>query len=169
MARTNMLGFIGSIGFGEMVLIGIIGLLIFGSSLPTVGRKLGRGLMEFKKGLRGIKDEIDDAMDHADAEAERSALDQDRKAGQEAADRTAQAALPGAGGQADASASAAAAGGEPAAASAAPADAPSSGEASSASPAGDAAMPESAQVGGSDPSPAVAAADGKNAADKPAG
>jgi sec-independent protein translocase protein TatA len=162
-----MLGFIGSIGFGEMVLIGIIGLLIFGSSLPTVGRKLGRGLMEFKKGLRGIKDEIDDAMEQADAEAERSALDQDRRAGQEAEP---QAALPRAGGQADASASAAAAGGEPAAAaSAAPADAPSSGEASSASPAGDSARPESAPAGGSDPSPAVAAADAKNAADKPAG
>src|SRR5262245_36908271 len=69
------LAFIGSIGFGEMVLIGIIGLLVFGSRLPNVGRKLGRRLMEFKKGLLGLKDEMDDAMSEADAAAERKALE----------------------------------------------------------------------------------------------
>jgi sec-independent protein translocase protein TatA len=44
-----------------MILIAAIGLLVFGNRLPDVGRSLGRGIVEFKKGLRGIKDEIDEA------------------------------------------------------------------------------------------------------------
>lgn len=45
----------------EMILIAAIGLLVFGNRLPDVGRSLGKGIVEFKKGLRGIKDEIDEA------------------------------------------------------------------------------------------------------------
>ena len=54
------------LGFGwpgttEWILIAVVGLLVFGNKLPDVGRSLGRGIVEFKKGLRGIKDEIDQA------------------------------------------------------------------------------------------------------------
>ena len=45
----------------EMILIAAVGLLIFGNRLPDVGRSLGKGIVEFKKGVRGIKDEIDEA------------------------------------------------------------------------------------------------------------
>ena len=41
----------------EMVIIGIIAVLLFGSRLPGVGRSLGRGLIEFKKGLNGVEDD----------------------------------------------------------------------------------------------------------------
>src|ERR1700683_26005 len=37
----------------------IVALLIFGRRLPEVGRSLGKGIIEFKKGLSGIEEEID--------------------------------------------------------------------------------------------------------------
>ncbi len=46
-------------GWGELVIIGIVAVLIFGRRLPDVGRSLGQGLVEFKKGLKGVKDEVD--------------------------------------------------------------------------------------------------------------
>ncbi len=47
----------------EMIVIGVVGLLIFGNRLPEVGRGLGKGIIEFKKGLKGIEDDIDKAAD----------------------------------------------------------------------------------------------------------
>ncbi|MGE0605898.1 MAG: twin-arginine translocase TatA/TatE family subunit [Pirellulales bacterium] len=55
---TNLpLAFMG-IGPMEMVIVGIIAVLLFGKRLPEVGRSLGKGLMEFKKGVSGIQDEL---------------------------------------------------------------------------------------------------------------
>lgn len=45
----------------EMLIIGAIAVLLFGKRLPEVGRSLGKGIVEFKKGIRGIEDEIDSA------------------------------------------------------------------------------------------------------------
>jgi sec-independent protein translocase protein TatA len=36
-----------------------VGVLLFGRRLPEVGRYLGKGIVEFKKGLKGLEDEID--------------------------------------------------------------------------------------------------------------
>lgn len=47
------------VGPAEMLFIGIIALLLFGKKLPEVARSLGKGVIEFKKGLRGIEDELD--------------------------------------------------------------------------------------------------------------
>ena len=58
---------IGPLGFQEVALILIVGLLLFGARLPEVGRSLGRSLMEFKRGLAGVKDQIGDL----DAESDR--------------------------------------------------------------------------------------------------
>jgi sec-independent protein translocase protein TatA len=44
-----------------MVIIAVFGVLLFGKRLPEVGRSLGKGIVEFKKGLKGIDDEVDDA------------------------------------------------------------------------------------------------------------
>ena len=49
-----------------MLVILVIGLLIFGSRLPEVGRSLGRGLMEFKRGLRGMQDEMNSIESESD-------------------------------------------------------------------------------------------------------
>lgn len=43
----------------EWIVILVVALLLFGRRLPEVGRSLGTGLVEFKRGLRGITDEVD--------------------------------------------------------------------------------------------------------------
>ena len=48
-------------GGTEWIILLIIGLLVFGRRLPEVGRSIGRSIVEFKKGIKGIEDEIDDA------------------------------------------------------------------------------------------------------------
>jgi sec-independent protein translocase protein TatA len=45
--------FLGNIGPGELVLIFLVLLLVFGPRLPEVGRSLGIGIKEFKDGLKG--------------------------------------------------------------------------------------------------------------------
>ena len=45
-----------------MVVLGIA-VLLFGKRLPEVGRSLGRGIIEFKKGIRGVEDELRSAND----------------------------------------------------------------------------------------------------------
>ncbi|WP_010587084.1 twin-arginine translocase TatA/TatE family subunit [Schlesneria paludicola] len=47
------------VGIPEMMFFGIIALLLFGKKLPEVARSLGKGVIEFKKGLRSIEDELD--------------------------------------------------------------------------------------------------------------
>ena len=46
-------------GWEWMALV-VIGLLVFGRRLPEVGRSVGKSIVEFKKGIKGIEDEIDD-------------------------------------------------------------------------------------------------------------
>jgi len=44
--------------FTELLVLGIIGLLLFGKKLPEVAKNLGKGVSEFKKGLSGFQDEM---------------------------------------------------------------------------------------------------------------
>ena len=55
---SSILAF-GGIGTTEVIIILVIGLLIFGRRLPEVGKSLGRSIVEFKKGVKGIEDDID--------------------------------------------------------------------------------------------------------------
>ena len=50
---------LGMPGLTEWIIIGALGLLIFGKRLPEVGRSLGKGIVEFKKGLKGIDEEVE--------------------------------------------------------------------------------------------------------------
>jgi sec-independent protein translocase protein TatA len=48
-----------NIGPMELMFILGLGVLLFGKRLPEVGRSLGRGIVEFKKGLNGVTDDLD--------------------------------------------------------------------------------------------------------------
>lgn len=58
----------GGISTPELLFFGIIALLLFGKRLPEVARSLGKGLTEFKKGMRGVEDDFRAA--YRDAEHE---------------------------------------------------------------------------------------------------
>lgn len=48
----------GSIGMGEMLIILLVALLLFGRRLPEVARSLGKGITEFKRGMREIENDV---------------------------------------------------------------------------------------------------------------
>jgi len=52
----------------------IVGLLLFGKRLPEVGRSIGKGIVEFKKGLQGIEEEVSQAGNTQTAAAARPAI-----------------------------------------------------------------------------------------------
>ena len=45
----------------EIIVIVLVVLLLFGRRLPMVGRSLGKGIVEFKKGLKDVKDDIEES------------------------------------------------------------------------------------------------------------
>lgn len=49
------------LGHWELLIVAGIALLLFGHRLPSVMRSLGRGVVEFKKGVAGVEDEIESA------------------------------------------------------------------------------------------------------------
>src|SRR4051794_5512370 len=48
----------------EMMLLAGLGLLIFGKRLPEVGRNIGKGIVEFKRGLKEAESEISSEPSH---------------------------------------------------------------------------------------------------------
>jgi sec-independent protein translocase protein TatA len=44
------------LGTTELIIVGAVVLLLFGSRLPKVMRSLGEGIVEFKRGVQGIED-----------------------------------------------------------------------------------------------------------------
>lgn len=59
---ATMLAFFGGIGTQEIMIILVVALLLFGGHrLPELGRSLGKSLVEFKKGVKGLQDDIDSA------------------------------------------------------------------------------------------------------------
>jgi sec-independent protein translocase protein TatA len=56
---TPLFAFLPSLGPSEILILLILGILLFGRKLPEVGRYLGKGIVEFKKGIKGLEDEYD--------------------------------------------------------------------------------------------------------------
>jgi len=54
--------FLPNLGTTELLIVGFVSLLIFGNRLPSVMRSLGKSVTEFKKGVSGIEDDIDNAV-----------------------------------------------------------------------------------------------------------
>jgi TatA/E family protein of Tat protein translocase len=58
-----------NLGFGEMVFIFLLALLIFGPrKLPEIGRQLGRSLAEFKRASNEFRSQIEDEVRQLEAE-----------------------------------------------------------------------------------------------------
>jgi sec-independent protein translocase protein TatA len=66
--HMNNIAFISMPGSWEWLVLAFLGLLIFGKRLPEVGKSLGKSIVEFKKGLKGMEDDIN-----------RSVIDDDQK------------------------------------------------------------------------------------------
>ena len=44
----------------QWMVIMVIAVLLFGNRLPQVARSLGKGMLEFRKGLKGLEDDFDE-------------------------------------------------------------------------------------------------------------
>jgi len=64
----------GNLGAGEIILIVLVILILFGAKkIPELAKGLGKGMSEFKKGLKEVGDEIK----HADKDTDK--LKEDKK------------------------------------------------------------------------------------------
>jgi sec-independent protein translocase protein TatA len=61
---ATMLAF-GIPGGWEWALVLLVGLLIFGRRLPEIARSVGKSVVEFKRGLKDVKGEIETASSEA--------------------------------------------------------------------------------------------------------
>ena len=48
-----------------LLILGVIAVLLYGERLPEVARSVGKGFMEFKKGVRNIQDDLEGAINSA--------------------------------------------------------------------------------------------------------
>ncbi|MCA8949900.1 MAG: twin-arginine translocase TatA/TatE family subunit [Planctomycetes bacterium] len=55
----SVLGILPSLGFQEMFVLLVIGLLLYGRNLPEAGRSLGRIVAQLKRGFNEFKDQLD--------------------------------------------------------------------------------------------------------------
>ena len=55
----NELLFLGNLGTGEIVIISIVVLLLFGGKkIPELMKGIGKGVKNFKDGVKGLEDDI---------------------------------------------------------------------------------------------------------------
>lgn len=54
-----MFAFLPTLGFGEMMLLVVIGLLLYGRNLPQAGRTMGQFVAQLKRGFQDFKDQMD--------------------------------------------------------------------------------------------------------------
>jgi sec-independent protein translocase protein TatA len=66
-----MLAFIGNLGAGEIILILLVILLLFGAKkIPELAQGLGKGMKEFKRGLKDVEKDIKEATDEEEKKIE---------------------------------------------------------------------------------------------------
>ena len=63
--NNELLGFLGGIGSGEVIIIALVVLLLFGGrKIPELMRGIGKGIRSFKDGMNEVKEEIDKPVDN---------------------------------------------------------------------------------------------------------
>lgn len=64
----NILGFLGPLGTGEIIVIVLVVLLLFGGKkIPELMKGIGKGVKSFKDGINGLEDEINNAGSSKDS------------------------------------------------------------------------------------------------------
>jgi len=58
MTNSFLLGMFG-LGYQELLIVAGIAVLLFGHRLPSLMRSAGRSVVEFKKGVQGIEDDVE--------------------------------------------------------------------------------------------------------------
>ena len=62
--HISVIGFlIGSPGMGELVVIAIVAVVLFGGKLPEVARSMGSTYQQFRKGLADIQSSVKNELD----------------------------------------------------------------------------------------------------------
>ncbi len=62
-------------GWAEVLIVVILGVILFGRRLPEIGRNVGRGIVEFQKGVKEIGAEMNE---HVEKRGRPSQIDHDR-------------------------------------------------------------------------------------------
>lgn len=70
---TPSLAFFHLPGGWEWIVIAVIALLLFGKRLPDVARGMGKSIVEFKKGIKGMTDEMHSVRDDIDSQVDAAA------------------------------------------------------------------------------------------------
>lgn len=55
-----LFGFLFGLGWGEVMVLGIIAVVLFGRRLPDMAKYLGKSVVEFKKGMHGLESSFED-------------------------------------------------------------------------------------------------------------
>ena len=75
---SAFVAFFGMPGGPELLIVLFIALMLFGKRLPEVARNMGKGLTEFKKGIRGVEEDVHATTSYdSDPTAERPMADDD--------------------------------------------------------------------------------------------
>lgn len=73
---------LGALGMGEIILIFLVVLLLFGAKrLPEIGSALGKGIREFKGSVREIEGELKAPLQDPKPVPPKSGTDRDREEG----------------------------------------------------------------------------------------
>jgi len=70
--------FEGAFSTTHILIVLIIGIIFFGKRLPEIGRSLGKGIVEFKKGMKGLEDDLDGGVAATPPARQEPAVDQIR-------------------------------------------------------------------------------------------
>ncbi|MEE0625623.1 MAG: twin-arginine translocase TatA/TatE family subunit [Muribaculaceae bacterium] len=63
--NNELLGFLNNFGSGEIIIIALVVLLLFGGrKIPELMRGIGKGIRSFKDGMNEVKEEIDKPVDN---------------------------------------------------------------------------------------------------------
>lgn len=69
-----------SVGWQEILIVVIVVLILFGGrKIPELARGIGRGMREFKREMRGVKEDFDEALKEEEEEEARPRRKKKRK------------------------------------------------------------------------------------------